>query len=126
MKDHPEAADITVGANLRQLRTLRGISQEKLGDELGITFQQVQKYEKGTNRMSASRMVKAAKFLDVRIEVLFAGIENSAGQADVFPTVSREATILAREFEGITDQAVRLSVRGLVKSLSRQQVADAA
>ncbi|MCV9960766.1 helix-turn-helix domain-containing protein [Pararhizobium sp. BT-229] len=127
MKDTPEDADIRVGANIRQLRALRGISQEKLGEQLGVTFQQIQKYEKGTNRISASRLVMAAKVLKVRIEVLFAGVvDTNDGDADVFPTVSREATTLAQDFEAITDPAVRLSIRGLVKSLSRQQVANAA
>jgi transcriptional regulator with XRE-family HTH domain len=127
MKDAPEAADIQVGANIRRLRALRNMSQETLGDALGITFQQIQKYEKGTNRVSASRLVKMAEVFAVRIDVLFAGIDGTeTGKGDVLPAMSREAITLAADFEAITDPNVRLSVRGLVKSLGRQQVANAA
>lgn len=127
MKEQPEAADVQVGANIRRLRSLRAMSQTDLAEHLGITFQQIQKYEKGTNRVSASRLVKMASVFGVRIEVLFSGIgANEDGAADVLPAMSREALAVATDFEAIPDSAVRQSVRGLVKSLGRQQVAHAA
>ena len=62
----PDPVDVEVGLTIRRLRKERGLSQEGLGKALGITFQQIQKYERGTNRISASMMVKAAKALDVQ------------------------------------------------------------
>jgi len=104
------------------------MSQTELAAHLGITFQQVQKYEKGTNRVSASRLVKMASVFGVRIEVLFSGIGDNqdAGAADVLPAMSREAITVATDFEAIPDPTVRQSIRGLVKSLGRRQVANAA
>lgn len=126
MKDTPEAADIQVGSNIRRLRALRGMSQETLGDALGITFQQIQKYEKGTNRVSASRLVRMAEVFAVRIDVLFEGVGATADDGGVLPAISREAILLATDFETIADAKVRVSIRGLVRSLGTQQVADAA
>lgn len=65
--------DKLIGANLRRIRVLRGLSQEKLGDELGLTFQQVQKYEKGSNSIAAARIPKLCAILGVTIEQLFDG-----------------------------------------------------
>jgi transcriptional regulator with XRE-family HTH domain len=62
----PDPIDVEVGLNLRRVRRDRGLSQAEVGDALGITFQQVQKYERGANRVSASMLVKAARFLGVR------------------------------------------------------------
>jgi len=68
---HPNPIDVHVGSRVRLRRTLLGISQEKLGDSLGITFQQIQKYEKGTNRISASRLQHIARVLSVPISSFF-------------------------------------------------------
>ena len=67
----PNAVDIHVGRRLRQLRTLRGLSQEKLGEAIGLTFQQVQKYERGVNRIGASRLFDISKVLGVEIADFF-------------------------------------------------------
>lgn len=74
--------DIVVGKNLRAFRTARGISQERLANAMGVTFQQVQKYEGGTNRMAASRLFVAAKALDISVADFFqdaggAGVEGA-------------------------------------------------
>jgi transcriptional regulator with XRE-family HTH domain len=61
----PDPIDIAVGLRLRTLRKSKGMSQEQLGKALGITFQQIQKYERGTNRISASMLVKSARTLEV-------------------------------------------------------------
>ncbi len=127
MKKIPAGADLKVGANIRQLRQRIGMSQEKLAEHLKITFQQVQKYEKGTNRVSASRLVEIARVFNVTVSALFEGAaEANAGEIPALPAMSSEAQKLAMDFETITDANVRLSIRGLVKSLSRQQVANAA
>ncbi|KQS95366.1 helix-turn-helix transcriptional regulator [Rhizobium sp. Leaf386] len=123
----PAGADLKVGANIRQLRQRIGMSQEKLAEHLKITFQQVQKYEKGTNRVSASRLVEIARVFNVTVSALFEGAaEANAGETPALPAISSDAQKLAMDFETITDANVRLSIRGLVKSLSRQQVANAA
>lgn len=66
--------DKTVGANVRTIRTARKMSQETLGRACGITFQQVQKYEKGTNRVGASRLVQFARILNVDVAAFFDGL----------------------------------------------------
>ncbi len=63
--------DVHVGARLRQRRTLLGMTQPNLGDALGVTFQQAQKYERGTNRISASRLFALSRVLDVPVEYFF-------------------------------------------------------
>ena len=67
----PSPVDVHVGARLRQRRTLLGMNQTKLGEAIGLTFQQGQKYEKGTNRISASRLYALSGTLDVPIEYFF-------------------------------------------------------
>ena len=76
MTKTPHPIDVHVGSRVRLRRMLTGISQEKLGEALGLTFQQVQKYEKGANRISASRLYEIAAFLDVSVEFFFEGVES--------------------------------------------------
>lgn len=73
-KKSPKQEDIVVGQNVRRIRTLRGMSQTNLGEALGLTFQQVQKYEKGTNRMGSSTLVRTCAALKCGMDELFAGI----------------------------------------------------
>jgi transcriptional regulator with XRE-family HTH domain len=75
MPDGPRIEDKIVGANLRRVRLQRGWSQTDLANKLGLTFQQVQKYEKGTNRISASRCVMVCRVLKTNLGELFKGIE---------------------------------------------------
>src|ERR687886_1196704 len=69
--DGPHPADVHVGARVRLRRTLLGMSQEKLGKALGLTFQQVQKYERGANRIGASRLNELSRILDVPVSFFF-------------------------------------------------------
>lgn len=81
--DHsPNPVDLHVGARVRMRRKLLGVSQEKLAGALGLTFQQVQKYERGANRISASKLFEIARFLDVPPSYFFDGLalENRKGQ----------------------------------------------
>jgi transcriptional regulator with XRE-family HTH domain len=73
MKKTPDPIDLHVGTRVRTRRLLVGLSQEKLGDALGVTFQQVQKYEKGSNRIGASRLQQASKILGVPVNFFFEG-----------------------------------------------------
>ena len=70
-KKKPNPIDIHVGSRIRLRRNMLGMSQEKLGESLGITFQQIQKYEKGTNRVGASRLQAIASILDVPVAFFF-------------------------------------------------------
>ncbi len=67
----PNPVDVHVGARLRVRRTLLGMNQTKLGEAIGVSFQQMQKYERGTNRISASRLYDLARLLDVPVEYFF-------------------------------------------------------
>src|ERR1051326_5502829 len=78
-KKAPNPTDKHVGARVRMRRMMLGMSQEKLGDALGLTFQQVQKYEKGTNRIGASRLQQISHILQVPVSFFFDGAPSVAG-----------------------------------------------
>jgi transcriptional regulator with XRE-family HTH domain len=107
---HP--VDIHVGGRIRAIRKAAGLSQEKLADHLGISFQQVQKYERGTNRISASKLFEAAGLLGVEISDFFAGL-NAAGQVDGSTTPRQRASAdvglrrLVDLYEGLASEAER-------------------
>lgn len=87
MRKAPDAIDRHVGARIRLRRNMLGVSQEKLAEGLGLTFQQVQKYEKGTNRISASKLWLIARFLQVDLSYFFEGLptDGSAPEAASTP-----------------------------------------
>src|ERR1700734_248682 len=91
-ESRPSPIDIHVGSRIRLRRTLLGMSQEKLGDALGLTFQQVQKYERGTNRIGASRLYHLSRVLDVPVEFFFEDFDHAQLQAGDFPGLSESAT----------------------------------
>jgi transcriptional regulator with XRE-family HTH domain len=118
--------DIHVGGRVRMRRAALGMSQEKLGDALGLSFQQIQKYERGTNRVSASRLYEMSRVLAVPISYFFDGYSDSAGVngEDATPYASdtmskRETLSLVRAYYGIREQAVRRRMLDLVKALAR-------
>ena len=80
-KKAPNPTDKHVGARVRMRRMMLGMSQEKLGDALGLTFQQVQKYEKGANRIGASRLQQISHILQVPVAFFFEGAPNPPGQS---------------------------------------------
>jgi transcriptional regulator with XRE-family HTH domain len=80
-KKAPNPVDKHVGSRVRMRRMMMSMSQEKLGDALGLTFQQVQKYEKGTNRIGASRLQQISDILQVPVSFFFEGAPNLAGHA---------------------------------------------
>lgn len=122
--------DAQVGARMRERRTLMGVSQEQLADALGLTFQQVQKYERGTNRLSASRLFQLARLLDVPISWFFEHIET--GPASSRPrkdadgmdmpdtrTLSRRETLdLVRAYSRISDRKLRRKVFAMARALA--------
>ena len=130
MKKATGSIDKEVGSRVRMRRISIGMSQEKLGDMLGLTFQQVQKYEKGTNRISVARLVDIAKILDVNIHFFFNGIKSARSdpgfaEEEAPPYISEvmstpEGLQLIRSFTSIKSPKVRKSVVQLVATLAAQ------
>ncbi len=113
--------DKHIGQRLRERRVVLGLSQTVLADGLGISFQQLQKYEKGFNRISAGRLYGCAELLGVRPEYFFEGLEGfDSGTPD--ETRSDEALKLARAYYSIDDPAQRERVRKLVQAIARSDI----
>lgn len=113
--------DAYVGQRLRDRREALGISQGRLGRHLGLTFSQVQKYEKGSNRIGAGRLFQISAFLGVPTSHFFDGLTGNgeaAARPLPDPTVSDEIRALAGAFTAISDADTRSSVLALVKSLA--------
>jgi transcriptional regulator with XRE-family HTH domain len=127
MNKAPNPIDKHVGARLRMRRMLIGMSQETLGEALGITFQQIQKYEKGANRISASRLQQLGQVLEVPAAFFFEGLASEpargfsepAGASYVVDFLSTaEGLQLNRSFALIRDAKVRKRILELVASLA--------
>jgi transcriptional regulator with XRE-family HTH domain len=129
----PNPMDIHVGSRVRLRRMLLGMSQEKLGDQLGLTFQQVQKYEKGINRIGASRLFDLSKTLGVPIDYFYEdapiaspGLSedpseygDKTGENTVFDFLStREGLELNKAFVRISDARLRRTIVELVRNLA--------
>ena len=136
-KSHP--VDAHVGVRMRQRRTLLGMSQTKLGDAVGLTFQQVQKYERGSNRVGSSRLYEFARALDVPVSYFFdempgnvlsgrpmaAKVKKGTGfgeagtpfAAEKDPLIKRETLQLVRAYYKIRESSVRKRVYELVKTM---------
>jgi len=120
----PNATDITVGHNVRIRRLAKGLSQSQLAKGLGVTFQQVQKYEKGANRIGSGRLVRIAEVLEVPVTALFEGVEGPPGSgAPSLPRLLADprSLRLAQAFAAIRDAAVRLSIVGLFERVAETQ-----
>ncbi|WP_327216416.1 helix-turn-helix domain-containing protein [Xaviernesmea oryzae] len=122
----PNAVDALVGSRVRMRRVILGLSQQTLAEALGVTFQQLQKYEKGANRIGASRLQRLAQVLDVPVGFFFEGSVDSGEALAVSATAdpitqfigSREGIALITAFASIEDRQVRQTILNLVRSLS--------
>ena len=132
----PNPIDVHVGARVKMRRTLLGMSQEKLGEAIGLTFQQVQKYERGLNRISASRLFDIGKVLEVPISFFFeemdeqvaelsprmlAGASGLAEEPVLFdydPMTKRETLELVRCYYMIPDRRLAKKILDLIKAMS--------
>ncbi|HHZ10273.1 MAG TPA: helix-turn-helix transcriptional regulator [Rhizobiales bacterium] len=129
-KKKPNPIDVHVGSRIRLRRNMLGMSQEKLGESLGITFQQIQKYEKGTNRVGASRLQAISSILGVPVSFFFEdapggeAVETRGFAEDGSATFvvdflnSAEGIQLNRAFVQISDPRVRRKILELVKTLA--------
>lgn len=112
----PNPIDIHVGARLRQRRTLLGMSQGKLGDTVGLTFQQIQKYERGANRIGASRLYDLSRVLDVSIAYFFEEMPHEISN-DRYEDVSQSLSSNVSAFE--VDDMTRRETLELVRNYYR-------
>ena len=137
-KKTPNPIDKHVGSRVRMRRMMLNMSQEKLGDALGLTFQQVQKYEKGTNRIGASRLQQIAAILQVPVAFFFEGAPDPAARSAAMPAApgpeaagdlapesiygflaTPEGLSLARSFIRIRDSKVRHRIVALVEEIGK-------
>ncbi len=135
MKKSSNFVDAYVGARLRMRRVMLGMSQSRLGTMLGVTFQQIQKYEKGSNRISASRLKQAAEVLETSIDFFLEGApaqpvvnvgfaERPSQSFDVAFLATSEGFQLNRAFTRIRDQKVRRRIVELVVALAPPEDSD--
>lgn len=121
----PDPVDVFVGAKIRERRLMLGMSQENLGDRLKISFQQLQKYERGANRVSASTLHRLTQILDAPVSYFFDGAPidevnaQPANEGDRQP--KREELELMRDFAQISDRRLRDRIRRLVGAIARDQ-----
>ena len=128
-KKVPNPVDTHVGSRVRMHRMMLGMSQGKLGDALGLTFQQVQKYEKGTNRIGASRLLHISQILQVPVAFFFEGAPHQPGQpkgtGEVPPPAyvsdflaTHDGLALSKAFMRIKKPKLRRSIVDLVRKIS--------
>ncbi|MGE6743656.1 helix-turn-helix domain-containing protein [Allorhizobium pseudoryzae] len=114
MKD--QELNLAIGKQLRMVRSARGLTQAELGEEIGVTFQQIQKYENGTNRLSVAIMLRLCRFMDVDAGEFVSGI--SAAQGDRPPD---EPSVIVNDLRRIPDETVRNNLFALIRSLAALQ-----
>jgi Predicted transcriptional regulators len=133
----PNPVDVHVGSRVRLRRTLLGLSQEKLGEAVGLTFQQIQKYERGANRIGASRLFEFSRILDVPVSFFFDDMSDRLASGDTSveagmsdqgqspldpdPLTRRETLELVRAYYRIGDPQVRKRLFELTKSLGHSE-----
>ena len=125
----PNPVDKYVGSRVRMRRIMLGMSQEKLGEALGLTFQQIQKYEKGTNRVGASRIQQISEILQVPVSFLFEGSPGISTVFDAAPSPAYVADFLAtsdglaltKAFMRIPDPKLRRRIVDLVEQIAGEE-----
>ena len=134
-REGPHPVDVHVGGRIRMRRSLLGMSQSSLGEALGLTFQQIQKYERGANRVGSSRLFEISRILDVPVAFFFdemsseisaAASQSAASQevqespsaADIDPLAKQETLGLVRAYYGISDSRTRKRLFELTKALA--------
>jgi transcriptional regulator with XRE-family HTH domain len=133
-KKTPDPIDKHVGSRVRMRRMMIGMSQEKLGEKLGITFQQIQKYEKGTNRIGASRLQQIATVLSVPVSFFFEGapVPDGDGSVSSEPTspayvsdflATADGLALTKAFMKVKDAKVRRRIVDLVEAMVAEETA---
>lgn len=133
-KDSAGNRDKIFGSRLRQRRIFLGFSQQQLGDAVNMTFQQIQKYEHGTNKISAARLVDFSRVLGVPVNYFFAGVSDigektpkslmvsdvSQATLDDDPMVSKESAQLLKYYYEISDDEMRKTIQKMVRQMAEQ------
>ena len=117
MQDSLRDLDIQIGQNLKRIRKYRNVSQSCLAEAIGITFQQIQKYETGTNRISASSLVAIGRFLNTNI-LDFLPSQDASRPAGI-PLLDEEALRLIALFKAIQQPAVRKAILALIRDVAQ-------
>src|SRR4051812_31661289 len=132
-KGLPNPIDVHVGARIRVRRTIMGLSQSTLAEQMGLTFQQVQKYERGTNRVSSSRLYDLGRIMDVPLAYFFDEIGSEVAKqspgalkgkaprpADIEqdPAAKRETLELVRAYYGISDPGIRQRFTAMIRTIA--------
>ena len=120
-RDGPRPVDVHVGRMVRERRVLMGMNQEELGASVGLTFQQIQKYERGTNRISASMLWEFSLILRVPVGWFFEGIKGGGKLKDRLHT-KRETLELVRALPVLSDEA-RKRLRSLINAIANSREA---
>ena len=134
-RNGPHPTDIHVGKRVRMRRLMLGMSQTELGDALRLTFQQVQKYEKGTNRIGAGRLARISEFLHVPLNFFFEGAPHLPGQDNLqtpapFPhyvsdyLATSEGLQLTKAFMQISNPTLRRAIVNLVEQIAGSETED--
>ena len=126
MVKRAEATDKFVGQNIRLFRKAKGYSQTQLGDAIGVTFQQVQKYENGFNRVGSSRLVRIATALDVPVESFFDGIIQDRGRSNTAETIgdllgTPYALDMLKALSNISNPKTRRTLVALAETIGTQK-----
>jgi transcriptional regulator with XRE-family HTH domain len=121
----PNPVDKYVGSRVRMRRIMLGMSQEKLGEALGLTFQQVQKYEKGTNRVSAGRLQRIAELLNVPVTFFYGGMgmrtkRHDAENAGIALVQTKGAMRLLRSYSDIPSRGTKYALVVIAESLRKR------
>ncbi len=122
-RDGPDPIDVHVGRRLRQGRLLAKVSQIDLGAGIGVSFQAVQKYETGENRLSASRLFKAARLIDHPISFFFEGLGDAVA-ASMNSGFSSDEVVLVRHYRQIEDERLRAQIFQMVAEIGNLGAAE--
>ncbi len=117
---HP--VDIHVGKRIKEIRTIRGLTQSNVADHLGISFQQLQKYETGANRVSASRMFELSKLLNITPSFFFEGLEGQ--NYDSMPPMDMETARIASALSSIKNKKLKNRINTLISEIVRSTPAS--
>jgi transcriptional regulator with XRE-family HTH domain len=128
----PHPVDVTVGNRVREFRIRKGLSQQVLGEQVGVSFQQVQKYERGTNRMGSSRLIQIADVLDVPVSSFFEGLGKHSETGPVLmigndqSPLNVKASKVARDWQRIGDERLQEKIAEMLRALARPDTHAAA
>jgi transcriptional regulator with XRE-family HTH domain len=120
--ERPDAVDVAIGARIRSRRIYLKMSQTELASQIGVSFQQVQKYERGANRVSGSKLVAIGRALEVSVGWLVGEEPGSGGDLDVFAVLAVPGALeMARAFAAIPDSRTRAALLALARDMGRER-----